>query len=187
MMKPVFFNTQKDFREWLIKNHDKETEIWIGMWKKASGKIGLDYNGALEEALCFGWIDGIARKFDEESYMQRFTPRRPKSIWSKINVGHIERLTKLGKMMPSGVAAVEAAKKDGRWDAAYDSPKSALPPKEFFALLAQYKKAEEFYNTLSKSNTYAIAWRIQTAKKEETRQRRMNQIVEMLERGEKFH
>lgn len=186
-MKPTFFKTQKDFREWLVKNHDKESEIWIGMWKKASGKTGVDYDQALEEALCFGWIDGIVNKYNEESYMQRFTPRRTKSIWSKINVGHIERLTKEGRMMPSGIAAVEAAKKDGRWDAAYASSKNAKATKEFLALLTQNKKALEFYKTLNKSNTYAIYWRIETAKKAETKEKRMKDIIEMLERGEKFY
>jgi len=186
-MKPQFFKTQKDFRDWLTKNHDKETEIWVGMWKKASGKTGLNYDQALEEALCFGWIDGLVNKYNEESYMQRFTPRRAKSIWSKVNVGHIERLTKEGKMMPSGIAAVEAAKKDGRWDAAYDSPKDAKPPKEFFELLSKNKKAEEFYKTLNRTNINAISFRIQTAKKEETKARRMKMIIEMLGRGEKLY
>lgn len=115
-MKPKFFKTQSEFRGWLGKNHDKETEVWIGMYKKASGKAGINYDEALDEALCFGWIDGMAKGIDEESYMQRFTPRRPKSNWSKINKGHIERLTGEGRMMPSGIAAVEAAKKDGRWN-----------------------------------------------------------------------
>ncbi len=157
------------------------------MYKKASGKTGMNYDEALEEALCFGWIDGIMKKYDEESYVQRFTPRRAKSIWSKINVGKVERLIKEGKMMPSGMEQIEVAKKDGRWDAAYDSPRHAKPPKEFIESLNKNKKAKEFYGTLSKSNTYAIVWRIQTAKKPETKAKRIKQIIEMLERGEKFH
>lgn len=186
-MKPQFFKSQKDFHNWLMKNHDKNTELWVGFWKKTSGKSGMTYDEGVEESLCFGWIDGLAKGIDDKSYMQRFTPRRPKSIWSKINVGHIKRLTKEGRMMPSGLAVVEAAKKDGRWDAAYDSPKTAKPPKEFLELLHKNKKAKDFYETLSNSNKFAIAWRIQTAKKIETKEKRMREIIGMLERGEKFH
>src|SRR3989344_2148997 len=120
-MKPRFFKNPLEFREWLEKNHGKETEIWVGMYKrslpakagkKASGKIGINYDQALDEALCFGWIDGILKKYDEVSYSQRFTPRRHKSNWSRINKGHVERLIKEGKMMSSGFKAVEEAKKD---------------------------------------------------------------------------
>lgn len=186
-MKPHFFKTQSEFREWLIKNHDKKDELWVGFWKKASGKGGMNYKELVEELLCFGWIDGIVKKYDADSYMQRITPRRPKSIWSKINVGHVERLTKEGRMMLSGIAQVDAAKKDGRWAAAYDLSKDAKPAKEFLELLNKNKKAKEFYETLSKSNTFAIAFRVQTAKKEETKIRRMKQIIEMLEKGEKFY
>ena len=115
-MKPKFFKSPTEFREWLEKNHEKEDEVWVGMFKKASGKAGINYDQSLDEALCFGWIDGMTKGIDEDSYMQRFTPRRSKSNWSKINKGHVSRLLKEGKMMPSGLAAVEAAKKDGRWE-----------------------------------------------------------------------
>jgi uncharacterized protein YdeI (YjbR/CyaY-like superfamily) len=186
-MKPLFLKNQQEFRDWLTQNHDKETEVWIGMWKKASGKTGMTYKEALDEALCFGWIDGLVNKYDEESYMQRFSPRRSKSVWSKINVGNIERLIKEGKMMPSGLKTVKDAKKDGRWDAAYASPKDAKPSREFIELLSKNKKAEEFFKTLNKTNTYAILWRIETAKKQETKEKRMKEIIEMLEKGEKFH
>ncbi len=125
-MNPKFFKTSAEFREWLEKNHNRESEIWVGMFKKASGKGGISYDVALEEALCFGWIDGIAKKYDADSYMQRFTPRRSKSNWSKINVGHIERLIKEGKMTEAGLAAVETAKKDGRWEAAFEPGKILL-------------------------------------------------------------
>jgi uncharacterized protein YdeI (YjbR/CyaY-like superfamily) len=187
MIVPTFFKTQRDFRKWLSDNHDKETEIWIGMYKKASGKTAVNYKEALDEALCFGWIDGIARRHNEESYMQRFTPRRAKSIWSKINRENIKRLTRAGQMMPSGVAQVTAAKNDGRWDTAYDSPKNSKPPKEFVDELKKNKVAYKFYETLNKTNTYAISWRLQTAKKAETKERRTNEIIAMLEKGEKFH
>ncbi len=187
MNTPTFFKTQKSFHDWLTKNHDKKTELWIGFWKKASGKKGVDYAQALEEALCFGWIDGLVHKYNEESYMQRFTPRRPKSIWSKVNIGKAKELIKIGKMMPSGLAQITSAKKDGRWKAAYDSSSTSSVPTEFTDLLSKNKKANEFYKTLSKANMYAITFRIQTAKKQETKEKRMREIISMLERGEKFH
>lgn len=115
-MKPKYFKTQAEFRQWLEKNYDKESEVWVGLYKKASGKVGINYDQALDEVLCFGWIDGIVKKYDTDSYMQRFTPRRSKSNWSKINKGHVSRLIKEGRMMPSGLAAIETAKKDGRWE-----------------------------------------------------------------------
>ena len=186
-MKPKFFKTQAEFREWLEKNHSKEDEIWVGMWKKVSGEVGLNYDQALEEALCFGWIDGIVKKFDENSYMQRFTPRRSRSNWSKINVGHVERLMKEGKMTEAGLAVVEAAKKDGRWDKAYASPANMKSPEDFLEELKKNKKAEEFFKTLSKTNLYYIGYQLQNAKKEETRIRRMKKMIEMLENGEKFY
>lgn len=127
-MNPKFFKTQKEFREWLSENHDKESEIWVGFWKKASGKTGLNYEQALDEALCFGWIDGLVNKYNDESYMQRFTPRRSKSVWSKINVGNVERLTREGKMTEAGLKVVEEAKKDGRWESAYEPPSKMKIP-----------------------------------------------------------
>lgn len=185
--KPVFFDNPQDFRKWLTENHDKKNEIWVGMYKKSSGKIAMNYKEALDEALCFGWIDGIVKRYDEASYMQRFTPRRAKSIWSKINRDNIKRLTNEGRMMPAGIAQVESAKKDGRWDAAYDSPKNAKPSKEFFDALKKDKKASEFYKTLNKTNIYAISWRLQTAKKPETKERRIKEIISMLTKNEKYH
>ncbi len=118
-MKPTFFATPDIFRTWLANHHATEKELWIGFWKKASGKSGMTYDRALDEALCYGWIDGLVKKYDEVSYMQRFTPRRPKSVWSKINTGHVKRLIKEGKMTDSGLAAVASAKRDGRWANAY--------------------------------------------------------------------
>lgn len=115
-MKPKFFKTPELFRKWLEANYEKKSEIWIGIFKKASGKAGISFDQALDEALCFGWIDGIAKGLDADSYMQRFTPRRPKSNWSKINIGHVERLIKEGKMRAAGRKAIESAKKDGKWN-----------------------------------------------------------------------
>lgn len=186
-MKPLFFTTPAEFRTWLEKNHDSQTEIWVGFWKKVSGKTGMNYDQALDVALCFGWIDGLVNKYDDVSYMQRFSPRRPKSVWSKINTQHIERLTKEGKMTPAGMKAVEAAKADGRWDKAYESPANMKIPVDFLEELKKHPKAESFFQTLGKTNLFAIAFRLHSAKKEETRKRRMEMIIQMLENGEKFH
>lgn len=186
-MTPTFFVSPLEFHTWLEHNHDKESEIWVGFWKKASGKEGMSYAQAVDEALCFGWIDGLVNKYDELSYAQRFSPRRSKSVWSKINTQHIDRLTKEGRMMPSGLATVDAAKADGRWDRAYDSPVNAVVPKEFLAELKKNKKAETFFRTLNKSNLYSIVFALQNAKKEETKIRRIASIIQKLEREEKFH
>lgn len=181
------FDTPDEWIAWLEKNHVTSHGIWMRFYKKNSGIIKVNYAQALEEALCYGWIDSQVKSYDEKSYLQKFTPRRSKSIWSKINTAHIERLMKEGRMKPAGLAQVEAAKKDGRWDAAYHSPTTMEVPKDFLKELAKDKKAEAFFKTLNKTNTYAIAWRLATAKKPETRERRMKVLVEMLAKGEKLH
>jgi uncharacterized protein YdeI (YjbR/CyaY-like superfamily) len=181
------FRSQAEFRKWLTANHLDSEGIWICFAKKGTKKKSINHAEALDQALCFGWIDGQALKHDETSWLQKFTRRRPKSLWSKINAGHVERLIGLGRMTPAGHAEIEAAKKDGRWSAAYDSPSKATIPKDFLKALARDKKAQAFFRTLNKTNLYSIAWRLQTAKKPATRQRRMEMILEMLSRGEKFH
>ncbi|ANI90156.1 bacteriocin-protection protein, YdeI/OmpD-associated family [Arachidicoccus ginsenosidimutans] len=181
------FATQKHFADWLAKNFDKENGLWLRFFKKDSGEKTITYAQALDEALCYGWIDGQLKKFDEKSYIQKFTPRRAKSVWSKRNIEHIERLTSLGKMKPSGVAMVEKAKDDGTWETAYDSPSKMAVPEDFLTALAKNKKAEAFFETLNKANKYAVAWRLQTAKKPETRTKRMAAILEMLAKEQKFH
>lgn len=191
MKKPeyeiLFCATQKEWEKWISKNYDKVSGIWLKFAKKNSGVTSTNHSESLEVALCYGWIDSQAKSLDEKFYLQKFTPRGSRSIWSKINTEHIDRLIKEGRMKPTGLQRVEEAKKDGRWAAAYPSPKEATVPKDFLALLSQHKKAEQFFKTLNKANTFAITWRLQTAKKEETRQGRMQQILGMLERGEKFH
>lgn len=157
------------------------------IFKKDSGKPSITYAEALDQCLCFGWIDAQRAAHDELSYLQRFTPRRPKSGWSKINTQHAERLIQLGHMTSAGMKAIEAAKADGRWQAAYDSPRNAAPPEDFLKALEKDKKAKAFFATLNRANIYAIVYRLQTAKKSETRERRMKMILEMLSRGEKFH
>jgi len=183
----LLFKTQSEFFDWMEKNHDKEDGIWTIFYKKGSGKTSINYDLALEVALCYGWIDGVSNRIDEKKYKQKFTPRRSKSIWSKINRDNIARLIKEGKMKPAGIAEVERAKADGRWDAAYDSPTDMKAPEDFLKELAKDKKAEEFYKTLNKTNLFAIHFRLQTAKKPETRANRMKIILEMLHKGEKFH
>lgn len=142
---------------------------------------------ALDVALCYGWIDGQRDKFDESYYLNKYTPRRPRSLWSKRNREIVEGLDKENRMKAAGIKEVEAAKADGRWEKAYDSPANMKVPGDFLKALSTNKKAEAFFKTLNKTNQYAIAWRLQTAKKPETRERRMKKILEMMENGEKFH
>lgn len=183
----LFFESQDEWRTWLEQNHNAARGVWLRFYKKGSGIVSLNYPGALDEALCFGWIDGQSKTFDEKSYLQKFTPRRAKSIWSKRNIEHIARLIKEGKMKPSGLKEAEFAKADGRWDRAYDSPGNQSIPEDFLLKLSKDKKTLAFFESLNKANTYAITWRLQTAKKPETREKRMKIILEMLSRGEKFH
>jgi len=181
------FESQKKWEAWLAKEHEKSTGIWLKIAKKATGISTVTYDEALEVALCYGWIDGQRGSFDDKYFLQRFTPRRPKSIWSKINVEKVKKLIKAGKMKPAGLKAVEAAKQDGRWDKAYDSQTYMTVPEDFQAVLNRNKKARTSFETLNKVNRYAILFRIHNAKKEETRERRIKQFIEMLERGEKIY
>ena len=183
----ISFEKAEDWRNWLEENHDHEKGIWLRIYKKGTGYPSVNHGAALDEALCYGWIDGQSKSYDNESYLQKFTPRRSRSIWSKINIEHIERLEKEGKMRPAGRKAVEAAQADGRWEKAYDSPKNMVVPEDFIAELSKDEKALAFFGTLNKTNRYAIAWRLQTAKKPETRERRKQVMLEMMARGEKFH
>lgn len=187
MNKPLRFRSPSDFRKWLAANHRRSDGIWLRFFKKDSGKPSVTYREALDEALCFGWVDGKAQSYDASSWMQRFTPRRPKSNWSRRNTQHAERLIKAGRMRAAGHAQMNAAKKDGRWKAAYDSPRTASFPADFLAALRKNKEARKFFDSLNRANLYAISYRLQTAKKPETRQRRMKLILAMLARGEAFH
>ncbi len=183
----VSFATEKVFETWLKKNHASAAGVWVRFFKKGSGEKTIKYAEALDVALCYGWIDSQVKSYDIKSYIHKFTPRGPKSIWSKVNIGHVARLTKAEKLQPAGIAKVEAAKKDGRWEQAYDSPKNMQVPEDFLIQLKKHKKAYVFFKTLTKANVYAIAWRLQTAKKVETRQKRMVTILEMLKTGKSFH
>lgn len=183
--KIIEFKTQKDFRTWLEKNSQKENSVWLRIYKKASGVTTITYAEALDEALCYGWIDGQAKKYDEISYLQKFTPRRPKSMWSKRNIEHVKRLQEAGLMTEAGVREVEKAQADGRWGKAYDTFTDMKIPDDFLNKLSP--KARAFFEHLSKTNKYAIGWRLQTAKTEATRARRAEKLIAMLEAEEKIH
>jgi len=187
MNEVLSFRSASDFRKWLAVNYRKSTGIWLRIYKKSSGESSISYAEALDEALCYGWIDGQKQPHDEGSWRQRFTPRRAMSGWSKRNTEHAARLIAAKRMKAAGQAEIDAAKKDGRWTAAYDSSSKAAVPDDFLAALRKDKKALACFESLNKANTYAIAYRLQTAKKPETRARRLKMILGMMERGEKFH
>ena len=181
------FERQKDWAVWLEKNHATSSGVWIKLARKASGIKSVTYDEALEVALCYGWIDGQRKSHDETSFLQKFTPRGPRSIWSKINTEKAKRLIDGGKMKPAGLKAVESARQDGRWDAAYASQSKAVTPDDLQAELDRNAKAKAFFATLDSRNRYAILHRIHTAKKADTRARRIEQFVRMLEKKEKIY
>jgi len=181
------FASKKKWSAWLAKQHDKSAGVWLKLGKKDSGISSVTYEEALDVALCYGWIDGQKKGLDDKYWLQKFTPRGPKSIWSKINTEKAERLIASGKMKAVGLKAIEAAKQDGRWDAAYASQKNIILPEDFQAALDKNKKAKAFFATLKSAERYSFLFRIHHAKKPETRAKRIQQFVEMLERGEKIH
>lgn len=181
------FASKTKWAEWLAKQHDKSAGVWLKLAKKDSGIPSVTYEEALDVALCYGWIDGQKKGFDDKYWLQKFTPRGPKSIWSKINTEKAERLIAAGEMKPAGLKAVEAARQDGRWESAYSSQRNMTVPEDFQAALDKNKKAETFFTTLNSANRYAILFRIQTAKKAETRAKRIQQFIQMLERGQKLY
>ncbi|HEV2289842.1 MAG TPA: YdeI/OmpD-associated family protein [Candidatus Acidoferrales bacterium] len=185
--KVISFKSAKVWEAWLAENHAASVGVWLRFFKKSSGVGSITHDEALDEALCYGWIDGQIQKHDDKSWLQKFTPRRARSIWSKRNIEHVARLTNAKKMKPAGLRQVEAAKADGRWEMAYDSPSNMQVPKDFLERLAENKKAETFFKSLTRANTYAIGWRLQTAKKPETREKRIKAILQMLAKGQKFH
>ena len=187
MLRPRSFRSSKELRAWMAKEHTRAPGLLLRIYKKDSGISSVTYAEALEQALCFGWIDGQKLPLDASSWMQKFTPRRARSRWSKTNVAHVDRLISEGQMTPAGLKEVEAAKADGRWAAAYDSSANATVPPELVKELARNAKAKQFYATLNKTNLYSIAYRLQTAKRPETQNKRIKLIIEMLARGEKFH
>jgi uncharacterized protein YdeI (YjbR/CyaY-like superfamily) len=181
------FESAAAWEAWLDEHHADTPGVWLKLAKKASGIATVTYGDAVEVALCFGWIDGQVRRFDERFYLQRFTPRRRGSRWSKINVEKALALIEAGRMRPAGLAQVQAAQADGRWEAAYDSPSNATVPPDLQAALDADSKAAAFFATLKSTNRYAILYRVGEAKRPETRARRIAQLVEMLARGETLH
>ena len=172
---------------WLELHHSTERGVWLQLAKKASDLQSVSYADAVDVALCYGWIDGQSKSYDADSWLQKFTPRGKRSVWSKRNREHVERLTASGEMRASGLAAVEAAQSDGRWDRAYDSPSTATVPPDFQTALDQEPEAKAFFETLTGQNRYALLYRIQTAKKAETRARRIGEFIDMLRRKETLH
>ena len=183
----LLFASQADWLAWLEENHSTARGVWLRLAKKSSALASLSQPEAVEGALCYGWIDGQAKSHDADSWLQKFTPRGKKSIWSKINREKVAALLESGRMRPAGLAAVEAAKADGRWERAYDSPGASGVPEDLQAAFDRHPAAQEFFATLNSQNRYGIVFRIQTAVKPETRARRIEQFVAMLNEGRKLH
>lgn len=177
-----------EWRAWLAEHHGDTAGVWLTLGKRGMKEpTSLRYDEALEEALCHGWIDGQARGGDESTYRQRFTPRRARSRWSQRNVGIVDRLTSEGTMHPAGIAEVERAKADGRWEAAYAGPATMDVPDDLAAALAAVPRAQAMFDVLTSQNRYAVSLRISSAKRPDTRARRIAQYVAMLARGETIY
>lgn len=183
----VLFAGPPELEAWLEENHDSSHGLWLKIAKKGAGERSVTYAEALELALAFGWIDSQKRGHDERFFLQRFTPRRPRGRWSRINREKAEALIAAEKMRPTGLTEVEAAKADGRWEAAYEGQRTAQVPPDLQRELDANPAAAEFFAGLDSANRYAIVYRLNDAKKPETRERRLRKFVAMLERGEKIH
>jgi uncharacterized protein YdeI (YjbR/CyaY-like superfamily) len=183
----LLFATPPDFEAWLEQNHASSQGFWLKIAKKDSGEQSISYGEGLELALCFGWIDSQKRGLDEKFFLQRFTPRRPRGRWSQINRKKVEALIEAGSMRPAGMAEVEAARADGRWEAAYEGQRTAKVPDDLQRELDANPAAREFFAGLDSANRYAIVYRLNDAKRPQTRERRLRKFIAMLERGEKIH
>ena len=181
------FSSRAAWEEWLAKNESDPDGLWLQLAKKGSGIESVTYAEALEVALCHGWIDGQKRSFDDDYWLQRFTPRRARSKWSKVNRAKALELIERGEMKPAGLREVELAKADGRWDAAYDRQGAATVPDDLQAALDANDSAREFFATLDSANRYAVLYRIQDAKRPDTRARRVEKYVAMLAAHQKIH
>jgi uncharacterized protein YdeI (YjbR/CyaY-like superfamily) len=180
------FTDEAAFEAWLAKNHDRETEVWIRIYKVKSGTASISVKQAIDVCLCWGWIDGIKKSFDEASFLQRYTPRGRKSVWSQVNVDNVARLTAAGRMKGHGQKHIEAAKTDGRWDAAYRIKGSTLPD-DLVAAVDAVPEAKATLATLSAQNRFALIFRLQALKTEAGRQKAIARFVDMLARGETLH
>ncbi len=182
------FRSADAFEKWIASNHDRESELWLKIHKKASGLSTVTYAEALDIALCWGWIDGLKKSFDEKSFLQRFTPRKPKSIWSQVNRGHVARLVKAGRMTPHGLSKVNAAKADGRWQAAYAPIRSTTVksvPNDLRKAINASPAARKKFNTISRQTLFAVVFRTNKMKTAAGRSRKIAELVKMLEREEK--
>ncbi|MEU1882824.1 YdeI/OmpD-associated family protein [Streptosporangium sp. NPDC020072] len=183
----LFFPSAEAFEEWLAANHASSSGLWLRVARKVPGVESLDYPQALDVALCYGWIDGQKKGFDTTYWLQRFTPRRPRSRWSKVNRDKVAALLEQGRMQPAGLLEVERAKEDGRWEAAYEGSRTATVPEDLELALAGNPAAREFFATLDSRNRYAVLYRVQDAKKPETRARRIERYVTMLAEHKKIY
>ena len=183
----LLFPTPADWAAWLDDQAATSPGVWLQIAKKDAGHRSVTYAEALDVALCYGWIDGQKKPYDDQFWLQKFTPRGPKSMWSKVNRAKAEALIESGQMKPQGLAAIESARQDGRWDAAYDSQRTATVPDDLQAAFDSHPQAAAFFATLNSVNRYAILVRVQTAKTPATRAKRIEQFIQMLERGEKIH
>ena len=184
---PTLFKNAKAFETWLKKHHATQDGLWLKIAKRGADEPSVTYPEAVEIALCWGWIDGQKKRLDDQHFLQRFTPRRARSLWSKINVDKVTALIEAGRMQAPGHAQIDAAKADGRWAQAYDGARTSAVPEDLLAALEAEPKAKAFFATINATNRYAVLWRIQTAAKAETRAKRIAQLVEMLARGETLH
>ena len=184
LLKAMEFTEPKDLGKWLKLNHSIESELWVKIYKKKTGIESVCWNDVVIEALCWGWIDGIKKSIDDQAYLQRITPRKVRSNWSKRNTEHAERLISEGRMMKSGLVHINAAKADGRWENAYVVSEMVVPT-DFLLALESKPSVKEFFETLTKSSRYVIAYGLTSAKKAETRQRRFTKYMTMLSDGEK--
>jgi uncharacterized protein YdeI (YjbR/CyaY-like superfamily) len=184
---PTLFKNAKAFEAWLKRHHATSTGLWLKIAKRGTDEPSVTYLEAVEIALCWGWIDSQKKGLDAQHFLQRFTPRRARSVWSKVNVEKVAALIEAGRMQACGLAQVEAAKADGRWARAYDGASTSVVPKDLMVALDASPKAKAFFATVNAANRYAVLWRIQTAVKAETRAKRIAQLVEMLGRGETVH
>lgn len=179
-LKPKYFKTRSSFRKWLSVNHNKKNELWLLFYKKHTNKTCIGYSEAVEEALCFGWIDGILKRLDEDTYKQRFTPRRPKSIWSLVNKKRVLKLIELNQMTETGLVKIKEAKKSGEWARAYTSRDNQNISAEFLKALDKNPKANHIFNSLIRSRQYQFIFWINSAKKQETKLNRISSAIEKL-------
>jgi uncharacterized protein YdeI (YjbR/CyaY-like superfamily) len=183
----LLFESTQSWDAWLGEHHAQPHGVWIKIAKKGAGATTVSYAEALDAALCYGWIDGQKQAFDDSFWLQKFTPRRRKSVWSRVNTDKALQLIESGRMKPAGLREVDAARQDGRWDAAYQSQGNLTIPDDFLAELDRQPEARAFFETLNKVNRYAICYRIETAKKPETRKARIDKFIAMLAANEKIH